>query len=143
MNTLLTHPEHRRNIILILLVGLLIAGWGAYAPTALGQQGTTMGGNLDTATNSGLVFGSGNTASLFTFAKTVINTFLAILGLVFIFLMLYAGFIWMTARGDQEMVTKALETIRAAIIGLAIIIASYGITKFVIDKLGATSAGSL
>jgi hypothetical protein len=65
----------------------------------------------------------------------VIKTALSILGVVAALLIIYAGYLWMTARGREEIVTKAKNTLEAAIIGLVIIMAAYAITYFVVDRL--------
>jgi hypothetical protein len=65
----------------------------------------------------------------------VIKGFLAILGIIFIILMLTAGYNWMTAGGEEEKITKAKNMIKRAIIGLFIVIASYAITAFVFKYL--------
>ena len=61
----------------------------------------------------------------------VIQAFLGLLGVIFLVFILYAGFNWMTAGGDEEKVKKAGETIRRAIIGLIIVVSAYAITYFV------------
>lgn len=67
---------------------------------------------------------------------TVINAFFQILGVIFIALTIYAGFNYMTARGEEAKVDKALNTLRQAIIGLVITAGSYAIwslvSKFII-----------
>lgn len=78
--------------------------------------------------------GSG-TINIFTVAGGVIKIFLSILSIIFIALMLYGGFLWMTARGNQEQVTKAKDLITSAVIGLIIVIAAYAITYFVLFML--------
>ncbi|MFA5129207.1 MAG: pilin [Patescibacteria group bacterium] len=70
----------------------------------------------------------------------IIQTALSILGIVAALLIIYAGYIWMTARGKEERVTKAKETLEAAIIGLIIIMAAYAITYFVVDRLMQASS---
>ncbi len=70
----------------------------------------------------------------------IIKTALSILGVVAALLIIYAGYIWMTARGKEERVTKAKETLEAAIIGLIIIMAAYAITYFVVDRLMQASS---
>lgn len=65
----------------------------------------------------------------------VIKGFLSILGIIFIILIILAGFNWMTSEGDEQKISKAKETIRTAIIGLFIIIAAYSITYFVFNNL--------
>ncbi len=57
----------------------------------------------------------------------IVNTALSLLGVVFIILMVYGGFQWMTAGGNEEQVKKAQGRIKNAIIGLVITIAAYAI----------------
>lgn len=66
----------------------------------------------------------------------VIKAFLSLLGIIFVILMLIAGYNWMTAAGEEEKVRKAQKTIQRAIIGLVIIVLAYSITYFIFDYLG-------
>lgn len=70
-----------------------------------------------------------------SYAGIVIQSALTLLGLIFFILMVYSGFRWMTARGSEEDISKARETIIAATIGLIIIIASYAITNVITGNL--------
>jgi apolipoprotein N-acyltransferase len=65
----------------------------------------------------------------------VIKTVLGVVGIVFLVLMVYAGFIWMIARGDEGKVEKAKNTIINCIIGVVIVVGAYAITSFIIDRL--------
>ncbi len=65
----------------------------------------------------------------------VINALLGLLGIVFIILMLIAGYSWMTAHGDESKIEKSKDTLRSAIIGLIIIVAAFAIWKFVAGYL--------
>jgi hypothetical protein len=65
----------------------------------------------------------------------IISAALTLLGIIAVLLMLYAGFTWMTAGGNEEKVTTAKRTILYAVIGLAIIMTSYAITRYVIVGL--------
>ena len=76
-------------------------------------------------------------------AGRVINVALSLVGIVFLVLMLYGGYLWMIARGKEERLNKAKETIEAAIIGLIIVLAAYGITYFVVSRLIASSTGTV
>ena len=69
--------------------------------------------------------------------QLIISGFLSLLAMIFIILMLTAGYSWMTASGDEEKVTKAKKTIQRAIIGLVVIMAAYAITAFVFMRLPA------
>jgi amino acid transporter len=71
----------------------------------------------------------------------IIQAFLGLLGIIFLVLIISAGFNWMTAGGEEEKVRKAKSTISRAIIGLIIIVAAYAITYFVFKYLpGATGS---
>ena len=62
---------------------------------------------------------------------TVVSAFLGLLGVIFMVLIIYAGYNWMTAEGEEEKVKKAKDTIRQSIIGLVLIVAAYAIWAFV------------
>ena len=55
--------------------------------------------------------------------------------------MLYAGFLWMTSSGDETKVTKAKGLMVNAVIGLAIVLAAYAITYFVLLYLHTATGG--
>ncbi len=76
-----------------------------------------------------------NEESLMAFVSDVINIFLGILGSIFIFLIVYAGYLWMTAAGDASKVEKAQHTLKVAIIGLIVIAGSYAIWQFLFVRL--------
>jgi hypothetical protein len=65
----------------------------------------------------------------------VIQVFLSLLSMIFIILILYAGYNWMMAAGDEQKVTKAKDTIYRAVIGLIVIISAFVITYFVFNAL--------
>ncbi|MEI7498469.1 MAG: hypothetical protein WCK11_04255 [Candidatus Falkowbacteria bacterium] len=76
---------------------------------------------------------------------SIIQVFLSLLGIIFIVLIIYAGYNWMTASGDKTKVETAQQTITRAIIGLIIILAAYSITYFVFKSaggFGVTGGGS-
>jgi amino acid transporter len=69
----------------------------------------------------------------------LINVFLSVLGIIFIVLVVYSGYLWMTAGGEAMKVDKAKKLLGQAVIGLIIVVAAYAITAFVIDRIvGAT-----
>ena len=70
-----------------------------------------------------------------TTVGTVIQGVLAAVGIVFFALMFYGGFLWLTARGDENQIATAKKTITSAIIGIIILVASYAITNFVTSRL--------
>lgn len=66
---------------------------------------------------------------------TVIQALLGIIGVVFLVLMLYAGFNWMIARGEEEKVEKAKDTITRALIGLIIVVGAYAIWAYIFARV--------
>ncbi len=67
----------------------------------------------------------------------VIQVFLSVIGIIFLILMVFAGYKWMTAHGEESKVTEAKDTIRTSIIGLIIVIGAYALSYFIIKSLGA------
>ncbi len=65
----------------------------------------------------------------------LINVALGFLGIVAVIIILFGGFKWMTAGGNDEKVGEAKRLIIAGIIGLAIILSAYAITTFVLQSL--------
>jgi heme/copper-type cytochrome/quinol oxidase subunit 2 len=61
----------------------------------------------------------------------IIKIALGMIGTIFLVLTVYAGFLWMTASGNEEQVKKATRILTTAVIGIVIVLASYSITYFV------------
>ena len=66
---------------------------------------------------------------------SIINVALGFLGILLLLYLLYAGFLWMTAGGDEKKTGEAKTIIKNAIIGLVIIVAAYAISTFVLSSL--------
>lgn len=64
---------------------------------------------------------------------TIIYIILGLVGAIFMGLVIYGGFTWMTARGNEENVKKASNILFSALFGLIIILASYVLTFFLIN----------
>lgn len=72
----------------------------------------------------------------------VIQVFLSVLGTFFMGLTLMSGYYFFTARGQEDKITKAQDTMRRAIIGLIIIFTSFGIVRFALLNIqGAVNEG--
>lgn len=65
----------------------------------------------------------------------IIKYLLTFLGVIFITLIVYGGFIYMTAAGESDKIGNAKSIIISASIGLAIILASYSFTYFILESL--------
>lgn len=60
----------------------------------------------------------------------IIKIVLSFVGVVFMAMIIYAGFLWMMAAGKNEDVDKAKKIIEQSIIGLIIITLAYAITQY-------------
>lgn len=88
---------------------------------------------LDAVATAG---GIATESDLPTIIGRIINIFLSFMGIVLLGLMVYAGFLWMTAGGEAEKVNQAKKTMMNAVIGLIIIVSAFAITNFIIRLLG-------
>lgn len=81
--------------------------------------------------------------SEYTLSETVgriIRVALSLIGTIFFALTVYAGFLWMTAGGNEEKITQAVGLFKAAFIGLVIVLAAYSITIFVFARVIRSTA---
>lgn len=74
-------------------------------------------------------------------AARIINIVLTLLGIIFLILLITAGFRYMTAGGNEDQVKASIKQITQAVIGLVIILAAWSITYFIIVRLRAASFG--
>lgn len=63
---------------------------------------------------------------------------LGFLGILAVLLIMYGGFIWMTSGGDEEKIKKAKGVLQSSVIGLVIILSSWGLTTFILNKIRDT-----
>lgn len=63
----------------------------------------------------------------------IVLLILSVIGAVFIIFMVYAGYLWMTASGNEQKVDRAKEILRQSIIGVIVIVGAYAIAYFVIN----------
>jgi hypothetical protein len=85
---------------------------------------------LNYATNIGL-----GTKDVRETISSIIRAFMGLLGIVAVCIILYGGFIWMTAAGNEEKVSEAKKLIISGIIGLVIIMSAYAIAQFVVGAV--------
>ncbi len=89
----------------------------------------------DTGASIGL-----GTADLVDTIVNVINWALGLIGLVGVVMVLYGGYLWLTAAGNVDRITRAKKILINAVIGLAIILFAWAIVNYVL-KLGQDVTG--
>ncbi len=68
--------------------------------------------------------------------NSIIQILLSFLGILAVIIILWGGFMWMTAAGDEGKVDKAKKLIISGIVGIVIILSAYIIANFVITQVG-------
>ncbi|MDO9399745.1 MAG: Ig-like domain-containing protein [bacterium] len=71
----------------------------------------------------------------------IIRAVIGFLGIIAVGLVLYAGWLWMTSEGEEDKVEKAKLILKNALIGLIIILSSFAIVSFILNKLIESTAG--
>ncbi len=73
---------------------------------------------------------------------TVVNTGLVFLGMITVVIIIAAGFMFLFAAGSEEKIKKAKDLLKGAIIGLVIVMSSYGVAQFVFTALQQAAIGT-
>jgi hypothetical protein len=125
MKTLLKTGYYTAAAALLALPGMALAQTNPFetAQSQVGEVGQRAG------------VGSAANASLPDVVGRVINVLLGFIGILLLIYILYAGFLWMTAGGEDKKVEQAKTMLKNSIIGLLIIIAAFAITNFVLGSL--------
>jgi len=100
--------------------------------------------SMDTGPYLGLEYGQETGLGQYDIRLTVANIIfvaMGLLGTICVVLMVYAGFKWMTAGGNEDQAGEAKKIIYAAVIGLIIILSAYSITRFVMTKIFKATTG--
>lgn len=69
------------------------------------------------------------------YAGNIIAILLGLLGVIFVFLIILAGYHWMMAGGDSGKIEKAKDEMWRAVIGLLIIVGAYAIQQYVFTRI--------
>lgn len=70
-----------------------------------------------------------------TIAYGIINWALVFLGLITVIMIIISGFMWLFAAGNEEQIKKAQGILKGAIMGLLVIMASYGAASYIFTKI--------
>jgi len=92
--------------------------------------------SLDQATKGLDVFTKdGTKITAVAFVANAVKTLLSIVGIIMVIMIIWGGFIWMTAGGDEAKVKKGKDIIVNTTIGLIIVLSAYIITYFVTQTI--------
>lgn len=122
------------KFLFLALTTLLFLNFTSLAQANKATPTTAKGSMQNQAEKMNKMAGFGD-ASVDNIAAAVIETALSLLGIIFLVIIIFAGYRWMTASGNEEEVKKAQEAIKRGIIGLLIVILAYAVTSFVFNAL--------
>ena len=125
--------KYKVILAILLLAAVMLAGAGNSSAANL-KDAFVSGGPLDTAAGQDGA-GYNTDLALEGMVGLIIQTAWSILGIIFLILIIYGGYIWLNARGVEQNVEKAKDIIKTAIIGLIIVIGAYAISWFIINGL--------
>lgn len=86
---------------------------------------------LDETANKGGLKTATTETDLPTIIGRVVGAVLVFVGAIFFGLILWSGFGWMLAKGNEEKINEAKETIFGAVLGLMVVLGAYAITKVI------------
>ena len=72
---------------------------------------------------------------------SIINVALGFLGVIAVAIILMGGFKWMTAGGNEDKVSEAKKLLGAGVIGLAIVLAAWAVSTFIINSIYNATSG--
>lgn len=125
--------KYKKNLILILLLLVFIFPKIALAKNLSDAFSDMLPGFAQTA---GYNEDSNDPTIIIS---TIIQVALSLIGVLFLILMVYGGYLWMTAAGSDEKLKRSQNTITAAVIGLVIVVAAYAISSFVVRSFQDTT----
>ena len=72
-----------------------------------------------------------------TLVYNIIAIVLGFLGVLCVVMMMYGGFLWITAGGEEDKAKKGTTILFQAAVGAVIVFAAYTVTYFVLVQLGS------
>ncbi len=121
------------TLFLVLFMPIAVGAQDFLGADYQGQQTTAF---ADFKTKSGM---DGKESSLVAIIGNVVRIVLVLVGIIVLVIIVYAGFLWMTAGGNEDQVKKAKQWLINAVVGLALIMAAYAISSFVVTNLSSAT----
>ncbi|HQB50796.1 MAG TPA: IPT/TIG domain-containing protein [bacterium] len=119
----------------LLTIGFLSLIWTAGVALAQTTEGLDLGTSY--ASSTGLTAKDPRLV-----VANIVKVVLGFIGTIGVILVIYAGFLWMTAAGNEEKISKAKMILKNSVIGLVIVLSAFAITSFVISNILEATNGS-
>ncbi|PJE76075.1 hypothetical protein COV04_00905 [Candidatus Uhrbacteria bacterium CG10_big_fil_rev_8_21_14_0_10_48_11] len=121
----------KHSFVFIIAIGIVLT------PALVFAQGIDTG-LTNFANDSGLGAGPGDLRILIA---RIIRALLGFLGLIAVGVVLYGGYLWMTAGGNSDRVEMAKQVLQNGAIGLVIILLAFSIVSFILNQLLGLGGG--
>jgi len=118
----------KKIIIALILISIVILPQAALALTATTEAPVTGGSGFTFEPPLGRL-------TIQDVIGRIIYAILGIVGSIALLMFIIGGVMWMTAAGDSEKITKAKNILIWSILGLVVIFAAFGITRFVLTAI--------
>ncbi len=129
-----------KGLTTIIMVCVIATAFMFVLPVTIDAQGSDslLWGNTESEVGNAIGLGNRDPRII---AAGIINVILGFIGIIAVVIVLFGGFKWMTAGGNDDKIGEAKGLLSAGIIGLVIVLASWGLSKFVLDLMyNATGA---
>jgi hypothetical protein len=119
-------------IVFLLLLAfnsvLAIPDWGDLKTDSYGLKGAAEQSGFKTNQGTGV-------QPVAEFIGKAVGWVLSLLGVIFVVLIIYSGYMWILAMGNEENAKKAKDIMVNAVIGIVIVFTAYALTNFLIKNL--------
>lgn len=123
------HLDSKEKVVYVLIILILFLALSGFL-----VERTAVFAQLDALSQTADVAGLGSETQPTAIVGRIIGIVLGLMGIILVVLMLAGGVMWMTSGGSAEQVTKAKKLMTSALIGLIIVVFSYSISRFVVER---------
>ena len=82
-----------------------------------------------------------NKTNLVSLIGNIVSALLGTLGIIFLLIVVYAGYLYLTAMGEKDNITKAKTLLKNGIFGIVLVVAAYAISSFTVTVLTKVTGG--
>lgn len=123
------HLDSKEKVVYVLIILILFLALSGFL-----VERTAVFAQLDALNQTADVAGLGSETQPTAIVGRIIGIVLGLMGIILVVLMLAGGIMWMTSGGSAEQVIKAKKLMTSALIGLIIVVFSYSISRFVVER---------
>ena len=125
----------KKNAILLVLISILFISSTQSATAGIGDE-AIKGAETAIEKAYGYDYVIPRSSYFSLILIIIINYLLTFLAVLFLLGLIYAGYLWMTAKGNEEQITKAKKITREVLIGLIIVFLARIITELILTYIG-------